>query len=1076
MEIGRPFFSGPVTNRQRSVVNTVKKTIQFCLNNKFAIWLMTLIVAGAGIYAGMNMKMETIPNIDAPYMLVTASDPGATPEEVENKITQPIEQRLKNLTGVNTVSTSSTESNSQIQLEYKYGTDMDQAKKDIQDALEKVDLPDNIDKPSVTRISINDFPILSLSVSDKSRSFQHLTKIVEEDLVPKLQSIDGVSDVQASGQYVQEVQLAFKQDKLNALGLDEDTVKKAIQGSNVSVPLGLINFGKENKSVEIDGNVKSLKHFENLKIPYTPKTGAASASSAAAQASGTQSPGAAQASGTQASGAQASGTQANTGMPTVALKEIADIKVVGKHESISKTNGKDSIGIQITKAPDANTVNVADAVNKKAAQFKADYKGTQISTILDQATPIKDSVKTMFEKAIIGAVFAIVVILLSLRNVRSTIIAVISIPLSVLVAFIILHQLNITLNVMTLGAMTVAIGRVIDDSIVVIENIYRRLTLREEKLRGKALIREATVEVFKPVMSSTIVTVIVFLPLALVKGMVGELFMPFALTLIFALLASLLVAITVVPMFAHSLFKNGLKKNTRTTNEGHGKLALFYKRILNWSLNHKLATFGTACLLLIGSLFLIPLIGVSFIENEGQKVVYATYAPEPGETLSDVKKITGKAEDYLIHRKNVKNVQYSIGESAFSTNSNSAIFVVEYDQGTKNFDREPEKVIKALQQRTDQGTWKSQDFASMSNDELTMYVYGNDLDEIKPVIHKIEKVMKNNDNLKNVETSLSETYQQYTLVANQDKLAALGLTAGQLGTGLAQTGNRTVLTTIEKDGEELNVYEQNKTGHYGNIGDLTNQKVTSPLGTKVALKDVVDVKKGETPDAVTKRDGKIYASVTGKIKTADVAKVTQQVQNKVDKLDIPKYIHVETGGVTEDINDSFTKLGYAMLAAVAIVYLVLVITFGGALAPFTILFSLPFAVIGALIALFLAHETISVTAMIGALMLIGIVVTNAIVLIDRVVHKEKAGLSTREALLEAGATRLRPILMTAFATIFALIPLALGYGGGGLISKGVGITVIGGLTSSTLLTLIIVPVVYEFLMKFRKKEKHPEEA
>lgn len=210
-----------------------------------------------------------------------------------------------------------------------------------------------------------------------------------------------------------------------------------------------------------------------------------------------------------------------------------------------------------------------------------------------------------------------------------------------------------------------------------------------------------------------------------------------------------------------------------------------------------------------------------------------------------MKKITGKAEDYLIHRKNVKNVQYSIGESAFSTNSNSAIFVVEYDQGTKNFDREPEKVIKALQQRTDQGTWKSQDFASMSNDELTMYVYGNDLDEIKPVIHKIEKVMKNNDNLKNVETSLSETYQQYTLVANQDKLVALGLTASKLGTSLAQTGNRTVLTTIEKGGEELNVYEQNKTGHYGNIGDLTNQKVTSPLGTKVALKDVVDVKKAK---------------------------------------------------------------------------------------------------------------------------------------------------------------------------------------------------------------------------------------
>ncbi len=1018
---------------------------------------MTLIVTGAGIYAGMNMKMETIPNIDAPIMLITASDPGAAPEEVENKVTQPIEQSIKNLSGIQTVSTSSTESSSQIQLEFKYGQDMDQAKKDIQDAIEKVDLPDNIDTPEVTRISINDFPILSLSVSNKEQSFQDLTKIIEDDLVPKLQSIDGVSDVQASGQYVQEVQLTFDQNKMNALGLDEDTVKQVIQGSNVTVPLGLINFGKADKSVEIDGNVKSLKSFENMKIPYQPASNSAAATSASAAAA---------ASGTRAA--------AQTGVPTVALKDIADIKVVGKHESISKTNGKDSIGIQITKAPDANTVDVADAVNEKVKQFKADYNGMEVSTILDQATPIKDSVKTMLEKAIIGAAFAILVILLFLRNVRSTIIAVISIPLSLLISFIILKQLDISLNIMTLGAMTVAIGRVIDDSIVVIENIYRRLSLPGEKLHGKELIRESTTEVFRPILSSTIVTVVVFIPLALVRGMVGELFLPFALTLIFALLASLLIAITVVPMFSHSLFRNGLKKKSTHSAEGHGRLATGYKKVLNWSLNHKLVTFGLACLLLVGSLFLTPLIGVSFIENEGQKVVYATYSPDPGETLSDVKKASAKAEDYLLSHKGVKNVQYSIGDSAYSMNRNSAVFVVEYDEGTKHFDKEPEKIIKALQKTTDQGTWKSQDFTSMSSDDLTMYVYGEDLDEIKPVINKIEKVMKNNDHLKNVETSLSKTYQQYTLIVDQDKLSALGLTAGQLGTGLAQTGTRPVLTSVEKGGEELNVYIEAANANYDQISDLTNKKVTTSLGTKVAIKDVTKVKQDETPDAVTKRDGKIYASVTGKIKTADVSKVTQSVQNKVDRLDIPKHIHVETGGVTEDINDSFTKLGYAMLAAVAIVYLVLVITFGGALAPFTILFSLPFAVIGALVALFITNETISVTAMIGALMLIGIVVTNAIVLVDRVIHKEREGLTTREALLEAGATRLRPILMTAFATIFALMPLALGYGGGGLISKGLGITVIGGLTSSTLLTLLIIPVVYEFLMKFSKKKNHAE--
>ncbi|MBE6182994.1 efflux RND transporter permease subunit [Heyndrickxia ginsengihumi] len=1028
----------------------MKHIINFCLNNKFAIWLMTLIVACAGIYAGTNMKLETIPNINTPVIMISTTYTGATPQEIEDKVTAPIEQGIKNLSGVQNVTTTSTQNNSSIQIEYDYSTDMDQAKNDIKEALDKVDLPDNVDKPTVSRVSLNDFPILSLSITDKNKSFVDLTKTIENDIVPQLQSIDGVSQVQASGQYVQEVQLAFKQDKLNALGLDENTVQQQIQASNVSVPLGLINFGKKDKSVVIDGNVKSLDHFKNLAISYTPKTQASAGSTAALSG-------------------QAS--KQATGIPTVKLKDIADIKVVGKHETISKTNGKDSIGITITKAADANTVDVANAVNKKIDKFEKDYNGLKVTKILDQATPIVDSVKTMLEKAIIGAIFAVIIILLFLRNFRSTIIAVISIPMSIFIAFILLKQMDITLNIMTLGAMTVAIGRVIDDSIVVIENIYRRLTNPAEKLKGKELIREATNEVFKPIMSSTIVTVIVFIPLGLVKGMVGELFMPFALTLVFSLLASLLIALTVVPMFAHSLFKNGIKLKKVENHREHGKLASFYKKVLNWSLNHKLITFGLACLLLVGSLALTPLIGASFMSDDTQKVVYATYSPDPGQTLGDVKKTAAKAEDYLLKHKGVKTVQYSIGSSAFSTQDNSAVFVVEYKDSTKNFDKEPDKVIKAMQKMSKHGTWKSQDFGSTSSNDLTMYVYGDNMDEIKPVVNKIEHIMKQNHDLKNVETSLSKTYDEYALVADQNKLSKLGLTAGQLGTGLSQAGNQQVLTTVKKDGKELNVYVQTNKESYKNINELTNTKVTTSLGNKVALKDVVSVKKTTTPNSVEKRNGKIYASVTGKITSSDVSKVTQSVKGKVDKLDVPKYIDISTGGVSEDMKDSFTKLGLAMLAAIAIVYLVLVITFGGALAPFTILFSLPFAVIGALVALYLAHETISVTAMIGALMLIGIVVTNAIVLVDRVIHKENEGLSTREALLEAGATRLRPILMTAIATIFALLPLALGYGGGGLISKGLGVTVIGGLASSTLLTLLIVPVVYEFLMKFTKKKK-----
>jgi HAE1 family hydrophobic/amphiphilic exporter-1 len=688
----------------------------------------------------------------------------------------------------------------------------------------------------------------------------------------------------------------------------------------------------------------------------------------------------------------------------------------------------------------------------------------------------------MLSKAVFGALFAVVIILLFLRDIKSTLISIISIPLSLLIAIILLNQMDITLNMMTLGAMTVAIGRVVDDSIVVIENIYRRMFLQGERLKGKALVREATKEMFMPIMSSTIVTIAVFLPLALVKGMIGELFLPFALTIVFSLLASLLVAITVVPMMAHSLFKKNLYgevKKSKHDEHKPGKFTGAYRSILNWSLNHKVITCSIAILMLVGSLFLVPVIGVSFLSSEQEKMMMVTYSPEPGETREQAEEQTEIAENFFIKRENVKTVQYSLGsENPMNPgDTNSAIFFIEYEDDTPNFAEEKEKVIKDLKAvATGGGEWVSQDFHSTgASNAISMYVYGNSMKEIEPVVKDIQEIMENQDSLKNVESSISETYEEYTFVADQEKLSKLGLTAAQIGMELSPTRERPVLTKIEKDGEEVNVYLHVEEEAYDKVNDLTDKTIQSPLGKEVKIGDVVEVKEGETSDTVTRRDGKIYVQVSGEIKTDDVAKVSADVQAEVNDLEVPSSIEINMGGVTEDIKESFTQLGLAMLAAIAIVYFILVITFGGGLAPFAILFSLPFTIIGALVGLLIAGETLSVNAMIGALMLIGIVVTNAIVLIDRVIHMEKEGLSTREALLEAGTTRLRPILMTALATIGALIPLALGLEGSGMISKGLGVTVIGGLTSSTLLTLVIVPIVYEMLSKLRRKKSLVEE-
>ncbi|MDT9026000.1 efflux RND transporter permease subunit [Rossellomorea yichunensis] len=1037
--------------------------INFVLKNKFAVWLMTIIVIIAGLYSGFNMKLETLPNINTPIVSVTTVYPGATPEDVAEKVSEPIEKRLKNLNGVNVVSSTSYQNASAVQIEYKFSKDMDEAKTEVEDALSDLSFPEGVNEPEVSRLSFNAFPIIALSVANDDQSLAQLTSTVEETILPQLEGVDGVASVQVSGQQVQEAQVVFDQEKLVQYGLTEETVQNMIKGSDVTAPLGLYTFKDSQKSVMVDGNITTIEDLKEMKIPVTPSAGGNM------EAPQGQQPGGQSSQGQPVETPQAQEAPAGMKVPTVQLSDIADIELKGKAESISRTNGKESIGLQVVKTADANTVDVVNAVKEEVKDFEKSLDGVEIISTFDQGEPIEESVSTMLNKALFGAIFAVIIILLFLRDIKSTLISVVSIPLSLLIAILLLKQMDITLNIMTLGAMTVAIGRVIDDSIVVVENIYRRMSLKGELLKGKELIREATKEMFVPIASSTIVTIAVFLPLGLVQGMIGELFLPFALTIVFALLASLLVAVTIVPMLAHSMFKKGVGKKHV---EKQSRLAIWYKGVLNWTLNHKIITSLLAVAMLVGSLFLVPLIGVSFLPSDEEKMIMATYKPEPGQTEEEVNQIAQDAEEYFQGRKGAETIQYSVGgENPMSPgSSNNAIFYVQYSDETENFSEEKEQVIKKLQETTDKGEWASQDFsASAGSNEIVVYVYGETLKEIEPVVNEIQAMMKDKEDFKKVGSSISESYDEYSFIADQEKLSELGLTAGQIAMELGQTRQRPVLTTIEKDGEEVNVYLDVEKEEYESINDLTDKTIQSPLGIEVPIKDVVEVQEGKTSDTVSRRDGKVFAQVSGELKSDDVSKASQAIQKEIEELDLPEGINVDMGGVTEDIQESFTQLGLAMLAAIAIVYLILVITFGGGLAPFAILFSLPFTIIGALVGLLIAGETISISSMIGALMLIGIVVTNAIVLIDRVIHKENEGLSTREALLEAGATRLRPILMTAIATIGALFPLALGLEGSGLISKGLGVTVIGGLTSSTLLTLVVVPIVYEILMKIKGK-------
>ena len=1023
----------------------MKGLVNFVLKNKLAVWLLTIIITVSGIYSGTRMKMESIPDISIPYLIVMGVYPGATPEQVMDDVSIPFEKAVEGLEDVKAVYSTSSSNVAQVQVEYEYGVDMDEKKRQLESALDAVTLPEEAQEPSIMAISVNMMPVVALSISSSEEDIVDLTSTVEDILLPKIEKIDGVASATITGQHIEQISFTYDNAKMEALGLTEDTVKQMVQASDMAVSLGLYDFAVGEQAVSVDGKVKSVEELRELLIPVTPSAANPS--------------------------------------PFVRLGDIATIEVEGKVQSVSRTNGEDAIAIQIVKGQEANTVDVVDAVKELMEEEEKAIDGLVVDVSLDQGEPIKESVFTMVEKALFGGLIAVLIILLFLRDFKSTIISIISIPVSIFMALLLLNWMDITLNIMTLGAITVAIGRVIDDSIVVVENIYRRMHLKEEKLTGRALIREATIEMFKPILSSTLVTVAVFAPLIFVGGMVGELFMPFALTMTFALGASLLVAITIVPALSHFLFRKKLYgTKSESQHKEVGKLATWYRGVLEKCLNHKWITSIVAVVLLVGSLALTPLIGFSFLGSQEEKVMYLTYTPATGELMEDTAKNIEEVEQELLKREDIDILQVSINDPdnvdptamMMGGGGGGALMYLIFDPDMEDFPEAREEVEEYVFNIGQTGEWKSQSFSMMTtSNEVSYTLYSEDLEDLGTAVKQVEESLNEVDGLEDVTSDYEDAYVEHVLTVDQQDVLQYGLTTGQIVMALSETSTKEVLTSVRHDGNDLEVIVQREAkASATSIDDVLATEIQTALGTTTTIGELVGVEESEALNSLSRSKGEYFATVSGTIVEDDISKATAAADEKVEALDLPKGVTTGVAGVAADMAETFTQLGVAMIAAIAIVYFILVVTFGEGLAPFAILFSLPFAVIGSWVGLWATNQTISVSVMMGLLMLIGIVVTNAIVLVDRIIHMERDGLTMREAILEAGATRLRPILMTAIATIGAMVPMALGVGGGGgLISKDLAITVIGGLLSSTLLTLVIVPIVYEVLSKLWKKNR-----
>lgn len=1165
---------------------------RFSLRNPAALLILTLLVAFGGIYAGAQLKMETMPDVSIPILSVISIYPGASPEDVEKQVSVPIEKAVRGLDGVKNVYANSVEGVSVVVLEYAFGKDLDEAKREVEEALANVALPDAVKPPSVSRLSFGSFPVAILTVSMPAEKAHKLAATVNESLVPALRGIPGVAAVEASGLPPKTVLIRLKPDKLKQYGFTASQVVQQLQANNLTFPVGKANLGGIDHPIRVGDTFASLDQLKALYIPIFPNPSAAMAEGLKgvqegfhalggavgqlgqgmgqlAQGVGTlgQSVGLLQAQVqllatlNQAQGAlfalqeqagklqlqlanpalsdeerrqlegqlaqlrrqiavqqevakqlaakinelsqqnaatlnrlgkgsvpagnmpqpvappSSTRTNASETLKVVSLGDIAEIGFAESDvESLTRTDAQPSVLLQIYKSPDANTVAVTDAVKEKIAEWNGNGEGLTVVPFFNAGDPIKESVFTMVNKAFLGALFTTLVIYLFLRHARSTLIAVVSIPLSVLIAAILLHQMGITVNVMTLGGLTVAIGRVVDDSIVVIENIYRRLRQAAPHERNVALLLDATREVAGPITSSTLTTVAVFLPLGLVSGVIGRIFEPFAYTVVVALLASLLVAVTVVPMLAKSVMLSS--RDDRPHRES--ALAAAYRRVLAWSLGHKAFVLSTAFLLFLASLALMRFVDTAFVPSGKEKLLSVKLDLPPGTNLHQTSARSLVLERMLLRDPDVARVTAIIGtssearkRSAGQENSGpntSQIFVqlkeeADVEQALARVRRQ----MGALAKANEKIVVREVNFNAPIQGQAEVIVSGPTLAAIKPVAEAIMKKMAAIPELVNVTSNLQEAKPEIVVTVDPKKAAQYGLSEAQMAGAIQEVVTPREAGEVTIGGVRYALLVQTGDEPPASVDALRNLSISTPTGREVRVGEVAQVAVKPGPVALLRLNGEPYVSVKADITTQATGSVLATLQRELATLSLPQGVQVKMGGESQQQKEAFSQLGVAMVVAVGAVYFVMVVTFGELLAPFAILFSLPFAVTGGLLGLFLTGQPLSVSAMIGALMLIGIVVTNAIVLIDRVKKNEAAGMATREALLEAGSTRLRPILMTAIATVLAMSPLALGLEGSALISQGLAVVVIGGLTTSTLLTLVVVPLMYDALMRIRSR-------
>lgn len=1016
----------------------MNRLTQFSMKNVSALFIIMIMLFAGGLYSAAGLKEENMPNVSFPVVAVQTTYTGA-PKDVMDEITVPIEKKLANLEDLDSMQSTSSDNFSMVIVFFKQNVDIDKKKQAVQDALSTVSLPATAGAPKASTFGAASFPSNYLVAYAKEGVSQtELDKSFKDTIKPGLEGIKGIDHMDIIGARDTSLDIELDASALDVYGLSTGMITNAINSAATKTPIGAVEIEGNSRMTRVTGNLTSLYDLQKLEIT-TPKGS------------------------------------------IVTLDQVSKIKAISESDFKGRLDGQPAIGMILYKAGSANAVEFSDAIAKNIEDWKTTLPNITFKNTYDSADQIKESISGLVREGVVGAVLASLMILVFLRNVRMTLIVLVSIPLSILITLLLMSQLDLTLNTMTLGGIFIAVGRVVDDSIVVIENIYA--SLEKAQKRNESVIALATKQVSMAITSSTLATVGVFAPLALVTGVVGGFFRPFALTIACALLSSLIVALTVIPMLSKLLVLRSKPGKVQHDETKPTKLTMFYERALTWSLKNRIKTLLIALVLLVGTMAgTIPFLSVSFLPSSKASTVMYFQLKMPYSTSFDATDAkTKEIETVLQDLKDSKGepvfkfVEALVGYAGSDDDRvpyASQIFVeVNENVNPKEVEEQTKAyILSELPNGSEVEPKSMEGDLGVSSTDFAYTLQGDDQLQLEKAANMVKEKLKTFPELAEVEDNLSDAKTEIEITVDQTKARSYGLSAATVrdtarawitkqSLGDMKFDNIVYTTTVSLEKSDKNSLEK-----------LGNIPLTASNGSVVLLKEVAKINETKGAATLSREDQSQLVKVSAKINSNNKTAVSAKLGTALKELELPEGVTPKITGVSDDVNESFTQLFVAMAAAIFVVYLIMVLAFGNASAPFAILFSLPLAVIGGLLGLVIGREPLTVTSMIGFLMLIGIVVTNAIVLIDRAQQLREEGYTVRHALIEAGKIRLRPIIMTAGATIMALVPLALGISGeGGLIGKGLGVVVIGGLITSTVLTLVVVPIVYELIDSMKNR-------